>query len=710
MLTLDTDVAKISRVGTTTAKRLKKLGLETARDLLWYFPFRYDNFSQITAIKDVRAGQSVNIVGQIELIQSKRSPRKRMHITEALVRGRTGSIKVIWFNQPYIKKILKVGDVVSLAGKVDYDFAGLVMKSPVYEKIGKNQAVHTQGIVPNYHLTANLTQKQIRFLIKQVIKLADKIVDWLPAEVRKRHNFLSLSKALKKIHFPQSEEDISQARQRLAFDELFFIQLRAQLIRRQLKQAKAQPIDFKEKVIKDFVASLPFELTNAQRKAAWQIIKNMADSHPMARLLIGDVGSGKTVVAVMAALNAVWADDKKTDKQNPRQAVLMVPTEILAQQHFASISRLLNKFNIRIGLFTRTDRQINFAPTSIKTKKKTSGKISKKQMLNLISQSKVSFLIGTHALIQEQIEFKNLVLAIIDEQHRFGVAQRKQLVEKSGDRSTTPHLLSMTATPIPRSLALALFGDLDISIIDELPRGRKKIITRIVDEDKRAQAYDFIRAQIKAGRQAFVICPLIDVSDKLGVASAKQEFEKLSQTVFPEFKIAMLHGRMSAREKEKIMADFLANKIQILVSTSVVEVGVDVPNATIMMIEGAERFGLAQLHQFRGRVGRSQYQSYCLLFTESLSEKTQKRLYALTQYNDGFKLAQIDLKLRGPGDVYGTAQKGFLDLKVASIFDYQLTQIAQTEAKQLIEADPDLKKYPVLAKKIKEWEKQVHWE
>ncbi len=743
MLELNTDITKINRVGVQTAKRLKKLGVETVEDLLYYFPFRYDDFSKITPIDNLKAGESANVVGQIELIQSKRSHRKRMSIVEALVSDDTESIKVIWFNQPFIAKNLRVGDKVSLAGKVEDDYGSFIMKSPIYEKIpqthlnppspplikrgniknppfikggGGGFAVHTQGFVPNYHLTANITQKQVRFLIKQVVGLAKEVKDWLPNEIEKNLKLLNLGDAISKIHFPKNKQDIDNARRRLAFNELFLIQAQSQLIRRDTLQCVAEKIKFLKKETKKFVDSLPFKLTDAQRKAAWEILQDIESPHPMSRLLEGDVGSGKTVVALMAILNTVL---------NKKQAVLMVPTEILAKQHYDSVINFFADFDIKVGLMTRSTRQ----GTWNKEHGTKSNGLSKKKMTKAIKGGEVDVIIGTHALIQETIEFKNLSLVIIDEQHRFGVEQRKMIIEKSGphpdpllskEREKMPHLLSMTATPIPRSLALALYGDLDISVIDEMPIGRKKILTKVVPEIKRKKVYDFIREKIKEGRQVFVICPLIDMSDKLGVKSVKEEFEKLDKKVFKDLNIGMLHGRMPARgwsasggkatSKEQVMRDFLDNKIKILVSTSVVEVGVDVPNAAIMMIEGADRFGLAQLHQFRGRVGRSDHQSYCFLFTESDSPKTLKRLQALVDNNDGFALAKMDLKFRGPGEVYGTMQKGFPELKMASLFDYELMKLAKSEAEKLIKKDENLSNYLELKEKLGEWEKKVHLE
>ncbi|MEK7203124.1 MAG: ATP-dependent DNA helicase RecG [Patescibacteria group bacterium] len=699
MLTLDTDIIKINRVGKIMASRLKKLGVETARDLLFYFPFRYDDFTKLTPINKLQADVSANVIGQIELIQNKRSWKKKMYITEALINDGANKLKVIWFNQPFIANNLHSGDKVSLAGKVEYEYNCLLMVSPMYEKIDRGQAIHTQGLVPNYYLTANITQKQIRFLIKQIINLTEQLVDWLPAEIKSEFKMLNLQQAIAQIHFPKNNSDIILSRQRLAFDELFLIQLQSQITKVELDKSLATPINFYEKETKDFVDNLPFKLTNAQRLSAWDIIKDIGKSKPMARLLEGEVGSGKTLVACIAMLNVALAG---------KQAVLMAPTEILASQHYNTLCQLFSRFNLKIGLITRSQKQIfNFPPKKTNDFPQIFNK-NKIKNQDIINNSNI--IIGTHALIQEKIKFKNLAMAIIDEQHRFGVEQRAALLSrtKTSQNKLMPHLLSMTATPIPRSLAMALYGDLDLSIINELPKNRKKIITQVVPEAKRLKVYEFIKEQINQGRQAFVICPLIDLSDKLGVKSVEEEYLKLDKTIFPDIAIGRLHGRLKFAEKEKIMRDFLDNKIKILVSTSVVEVGVDAPNAAIIMIEGADHFGLAQIHQFRGRVGRSNWQSYCFLFTDSQVNKTLERLAALVKHANGFDLAKIDLKLRGPGEVYGTIQKGFPELKIASLFDYILMKQARDQAIKLINQDPTLSIWPKLKEKLHETGKIVH--
>jgi len=688
MYSLETPIELLTRVGKTTASRLKKLDIYNVLDLLYYFPFRYDDFSQIVNIRELQPNQIVTIKGKIVLINNRRSHRKRLVITEALVEDETGSIKVIWFNQPWLAKNLKAGDEVFLSGKAEFDNLGLQFISPAYEKITERESINTAKIVPVYSLTNNLTQKQLRFLINLILNSATLIKEWLPAEILAKHKLLAHNFALKEIHFPKNFKSLEQARYRLKFDELFLIALQNQLLKKYLAQNFASQQKFKAKEIKEFVSSLPYQLTNDQKKASWQILQDLELAKPMNRLLEGDVGSGKTVVAALAILNTVL---------NNCQVVLMAPTEILAKQHYNTLNKFLKKFRLKIALLTHSEKILN-----------TGKNLNKKEVLAQIKKGDVNLIIGTHALIQADVEYKKLGLIIVDEQHRFGVEQRKKLKDKNKNKKL-PHFLSMTATPIPRSLALILYGDLDLSIIKEMPSGRKKIITKLVPEQNRANAYQFISQEIKSGRQVFVICPLIDPSDKLGVKSVTEEFKKLDKEVFPDLKIGLLHGKLKAAEKEEIMNEFKANKIKILVSTSVIEVGIDIPNATIMMIEGADRFGLAQLHQFRGRVGRGEHQSYCFLFTENGSPKTQERLSALVKSNDGFALAEYDLKFRGPGEVYGTRQSGLPDLQMASLNDLELINLTKEVAQEFL-AKYNLDDFPLIKAKLEQGKMINHLE
>lgn len=676
MINLNTKVIQLNRVGRSLAGKLNKLGIETARDLIFYFPFRYDDFSQIKRINELRAGQVATVKGRLDLIANRRSYRRRKILTEGVVSDETGSIKVIWFNQPWIAKNLKPGEIVYLSGRLAGDLFDVYFNSPNYEKESSFK-INTGRLVPVYSLTEGLSQKQLRFLIKSILPLADSALDLLPAAVRQREKLISLPAALRAIHFPADQASLKRARERLAFDELFLLQLWVEWTRQELADQPARPIKFYSADTKKFIASLDFKLTLDQRRAAWEILKDLQKNKPMNRLLDGDVGSGKTLVAVIAIYNAAL---------NGNQSALMVPTEILAHQHFKTINHWLAPLGVRVGLITRSQRQAG------------AEKLTKKEFQNQLAAGKIAVVVGTHALIQKDLLFDDLVLVVVDEQHRFGVKQRQALKQKG---KFLPHFLSLSATPIPRTLALTLYGDLDLSIIKQLPASRKKIITKVVAPEKRGLAYDFIARQIKAGRQAFVVCPLIDPSDRLGVRSVTTEFEKLDKEIFTDLNIGLLHGRLKTSDREKIMADFLDNKIKILVATSVIEVGVDIPNATVMMIEGAERFGLAQLHQFRGRVGRSCFQSYCFLFSESRDPELFERLRLMAECDDGFSLANQDLAQRGAGTVYGYEQSGFFThLKIADLTDLILLKKAKVAARSLLVEDHRLNQHLALKEEI----------
>ncbi len=713
-MNLQTPISELTRVGKTTAKRLSYLGVKNARDLLYYFPFRYEDYSRVVKISDLKEGEMVTVKGQIELIANKRSFRRRTNVTEALVSDQSGSLRVVWFGQPFIVNILKPGDEVLLSGKVKSDILGAQLVSPTYEKFDtRHSATHTARLVPIYPVTAGLTQKQIRFLVSQVIELSKVIPEWLPEKILEDENLIPLSAALHSLHFPVDQTDLKQSAGRLKFDELFLLQLKAELSRINKSRLVAPALEFKEMEIKAFVKKLPFALTNTQRISAWEILQDLSRPSPMNRLLSGDVGSGKTVVAAMAMYNAAL---------NNHQAALMAPTEILARQHFDSLCRLLTGSGVSVGLFTRSQKMANTQEGQII--------LTKKSILEKIDSGHLDIIIGTHALLTEKVNFsakggsasggKNLGLVIVDEQHRFGVEQRK-VIKTKGE---AVHFLSMTATPIPRSLALMLYGDLEVSVINELPAGRKKILTRLVEPAKRDKAYAFIHEQVKNGRQVFVVCPLIEekkkengedefvpinypFSSSVEKKSVMTEYQKLSDNIFPDLRISYLHGKMPSADKSKVMSDFKAGVFDILVSTSVVEVGVDIPNASVMMIEGADRFGLAQLHQFRGRVGRSVHQSYCFLFTDSFSSRVKERLSFFEKASDGFKLAEKDLELRGPGEVYGTAQSGLANLRLAKMTDFEIIKKAREAAREIA---PNLEKFSTIVKKVKEWETAVHLE
>jgi len=702
-MNLSTPIENIPRIGPQYQKKLKKLGIKTVRDLLFHFPHRYEDFSNLIPISEVKLGEIVSLQGKISEIGNTRTWKKRMILTQAIVEDKSGAIKVIWFNQPYLINVLKEGDFVCLAGKIALWEDGIYLSSPAYEKISNfkfqiSNLTHTGRLVPVYPETEGLSSRWLRIIIRSLlVQLKNKIRDPLPEKIRIRHQLLPIEKALWQIHFPDSIKLAKKARERFSFEELFTIQILILRERLKLAKEKAVKIPLKLDLIRDFVKKLPFKLTNAQKKASWQILKDLEKERPMNRLLEGDVGSGKTVVATLAALNVA---------KSGYQVAFMAPTEILAKQHFKTFSELLKDFNLKIGLLTAEGAKLLFSTSFPKSQA-----ISRKKFLQKLARGKIDLLIGTQALIQESVKFGNLALVILDEQHRFGVEQRAKLCQQ---KDYIPHLLSMTATPIPRTLSLTIYGDLDLSLLDELPKGRKKIVTKVIPPEKRREAYDFIRKEVKDGRQVFVICPRIEKGEKsltwAEAKAVKEEYEKLSKIIFPDLRIGMLHGRMKPEEKEKIMREFKNKKIDLLVSTSVVEVGIDIPNATVMMIEGAERFGLAQLHQFRGRVGRGEHQSFCFLFTDSPAKKTQARLKALLASENGFELAEKDLEIRGPGEIFGSKQWGIPDLAMDSLKDIFLVEKTKMTAKEILEEDPELKKYSLLREKLIQFRQRIHLE
>lgn len=689
-----TPLSRISFIEKNYLKYLEKLDVETVRDFLYFFPVRYDDFSKTAKISDLKANEIATIQGKIKSIENIRTWKRRFAVTEAYAEDESGTVRIVWFNQPFIVKNIKEGASYRFSGKLNSDSHGTYLSNPSYETAGR-APTNTGRLVPVYAETRGVTSRWMRWKISQLLKnyLRD-IPEIVPNAILKRQKLVGAQEAIRELHFPSSFEKVKEARKKIAFEEMFLIQLNSIRIRQSWEQSKSVTIKFDEKLIKKFVDTLPFKLTDAQRKSSFQILKDLEKKYPMNRLLEGDVGSGKTVVAAIAALETMMAG---------YQTAILAPTEVLARQHFETFGKALKGFSQKIGLLTNSESRTFW-------KKNT-----KKNFLGKIKRGDIRILIGTHALIQKSVEFKNLALVIIDEQHRFGVNQRAYLQKQAGNikdglKNTTPHLLSMTATPIPRTLALAFFGNLDISLLDEMPKGRKKIITEIVTPDGREKIYDFINKEIKAGRQAFFIFPLIEESEKIAGKAATEEYKNLSENIFPDLKIGLLHGRMKLKEKEGVMAEFKAKKLDILVSTSVIEVGVDVPNTTIMVIEGSERFGLAQLHQFRGRVGRSEHQSYCFLFTDSSSENTSQRLKVLTDSEDGFKLAEYDLEIRGPGQFLGTQQSGRADSAMQYLGDIKLIQQARIEAQSLFEFDPKLEKFPILKQTLDKMDQEIHLE
>lgn len=697
MLKLSTPITQIPRIQKRYQSKLAKLGIKRLEDLLFHIPARYDDFSRFKKIQDVEIGETVSIQGRVHDIENIRTWKKRMTLTEAIIEDDTGSIKVIWFNQSFLIRNIKKGDMISLSGKVTFSHDSLFLSSPSYEviRMGSSSPTHTAGLVAVYPETAGITSRYLRYLIKALLPKTE-VKDFLPETIKKEQRLVDLGKALLGVHSPKTLREAKDARHRLEFNELFLLQLFMLRERQKIKKEKSSKIPTNLERVKAFTASLPFTLTNDQKIAAWEILKDTEKETPMNRLLEGDVGSGKTVVAALAAGNAAHGGF---------QTAFMAPTEILAEQHFHEFTKLLSPFGITCALLTGNAGKIwdsDFEKLDM----------PRKDILAMLDQGEVHVITGTHALIEQRLSFKRLGLVVIDEQHRFGVEQRAKLTRQQEGKSkgTLPHFLSMSATPIPRTLALTIYGDLDISIIKEMPKERQKIITKIIPPALRKETYEFIRREIASGRQVFVICPLIEESEILEAKAATKEYERLSQEVFPHLKLGLLHGKIKPKEKERVMQDFKKGNVDILVSTSVVEVGIDIPNATVMLIEGAERFGLAQLHQFRGRVGRGKHQSTCFLFTDSSAQKTALRLKALVKAENGFELAEKDLAIRGPGDFTGVRQSGLPDISMTSLSNIALVKATKKEASLLLENDSGLNTHPALKEKLEEFERMIHLE
>ncbi|HUX36144.1 MAG TPA: ATP-dependent DNA helicase RecG [Candidatus Paceibacterota bacterium] len=712
-INLQVPLSEIKGIPPRFAKSLGKLKVFTIKDLLWHFPSRYEDFSEVVSIANLEPGQQVTVQGIVEDIKMRRSFRRRLVVTEALIRDDSGTIKAVWFNQPYLVNTLRPGRSANFSGKVSVGDNEIYLSHPAYELSSgmKSEMNHTGRLVPVYPETRGLTSRGIRFLVQPILKSIGDIPEWIPEETLESEGLPEINDALREIHFPESEDAALAAKKRFSFEDLFLLQVMNIGHKLKLAKEKAPPIEVEVNDLKKITDALPFKLTPSQKKSLWEIVQDIGKATPMNRLLQGDVGSGKTVVAAVAALFAA---------NNGLQSAFMAPTEILARQHFQTLKKIFAGLPLKkqpeIGLLVSKEAKI-FYENDLESS------ISKEELKKKIELGTLKVIVGTHALIQKDFVFKDLGLVIVDEQHRFGVRQRAELVH---GRKILPHLLSMSATPIPRTLMLTIFGDLDISIITELPVGRKPILTKIVAPANRGKAYQFIREQIKKGRQAFVICPRIDpaeeketegaprsVYQKLAlweVKSVKEEYEKLSKEIFPDLRVGMLHGQLKSKEKAKTMDDFKNKKIDILVSTSVIEVGVDIPNATIMMIEGADRFGLAQLYQFRGRVGRGEHQSFCFLFTDSDSKTVGDRLKAIIEAKNGFELAEKDLKLRGPGEFIGQKQTGLPDNAMSALQNFELIKSSREAAVKILEKDKDLKNHPLLAEKLAEFEKNIHLE
>lgn len=693
-MALNQPIESFRYIGPAYLKKLQRLKIKTLKDLFFHFPHRYNDFSNLKNISDVKIGEEVTIEGKIKEIDTRKSFRKRLFITDALIQDKTGTLKVIWFNQPYLEDTLKPGTIASLAGKIKSAPDGMLLSSPIYEKMKENDELkHTRGLVPVYPETEGLSSRWLRFIIYPLLKKnINEFKEFLPGEILEEKKIPEIKKAIFDIHFPKTKKAADNAKKRFSFEELFLIQLIFQRQKRKLSHKKAPILRPKKEYIEEFKKRLSFEFTSDQKKVLREILNDLQKHSPMSRLLEGEVGSGKTIVAALSCFVAI---------KNNHQATIMAPTEILAEQHFKEISKILGKINIKIAILT-----------SEKCSILQENKIKEIKPIELIQKNKngeIDMLIGTHSLIQKRVKFKNLGLVVVDEQHRFGVEQRAKLLT-NGEQKTVPHFLSMTATPIPRTLALAFYSDLSISQIKELPRGRKKIITKIIPPLKKKEVYKFLEKEVKEGKRAFVICPLIEESEKLEITAAKKEFERLKEKIFPKLKLGLLHGKMKAKEKEKAMKEFKNGKTEVLVATPVVEVGIDVPKATVMIIEGADRFGLSQLYQFRGRVGRGKDQSYCYLFTDSAAKTTKQRLKAIENAKDAFELSEKDLKIRGPGDFIGKRQSGIPDLTMASLTNLSLIKDARKETEKILSKDSQLRNYPLLKEKLLEFKKEVFFE
>jgi ATP-dependent DNA helicase RecG len=717
---LSSPLSPIFRIDDTQKKALAKLGLHTLRDLLFYFPARYASAGEAKQIADLVAGETATIFGKVIKAGARKAWKSKMPMGEATIEDASGKMKVMWFNQAYMGKIIRIGEMVKLSGKVNANASGVYMANPELggasempiEKdslFADGDTEKTEEIAAIYPETRGISSSWLSHKIRKILAsdAMKEIDEYIPEEIIKRYNLPALATALVWIHAPQKNTDAISARKRFAFEEVFFIQLLRQRERAAFKKNNAFQIEINKNEIDAFTSRFPFTPTAAQTKATQDILDDLAKDEPMSRLLEGDVGSGKTMVAAIAA-HAVVSNHPKDNRFANLQVAYMAPTEILATQHFESFIAYFKHLNLSVGLITGSGAK----KFPSKTNPNTWTDISKSQLLKWLKNGEVPILFGTHTLIQKSVVFKNLALAIIDEQHRFGTNQRAKLAKKEG---FAPHFLSMTATPIPRTLALTIYGDLDLTLIDEMPAGRKHIITEIVKPDMRADAYAKIQKEIDAGRQAYIICPRIEEPDPkkqsaIIATSVVAEARRLKKEVFPSETIGILHSKMSPKEKDKVMDDFKNGAITILVATSVVEVGVNVPNATVIVIEGAERFGLAQLHQLRGRVGRSNHQAYCYIFSNTKTEKSLERLQALVKAKNGFELSELDLAQRGAGDLSGAKQWGITDIGMEAIKNLKLVEAARKEATAIIADDPELKKHPQLDAMLSSRKTAVHFE
>ncbi len=695
MFTFDAFLSTIPTIKKQTLGKLERLGIFTVHDMLFHFPYRYEDYSEIRLIDSLSLDEKCTLEGKIIHIEAGRTWKKKMFLTEATLEDASGQVRLIWFNQRFVAQSLKQGMIIRASGKVTRDNRGFTLTNPAFENASRD-ATHTGRLVPIYPETAGLTSRFFRWQLTGIFQKLTEFPDPVSEETLTRLHLPSLKQALYYIHFPKNEQFSLLARKRFAFDEMFFIQLKALQIKALFETSKGSPIPYDETTLGKFIASFPFVLTDAQKKAYSEILIDLGKTRPMNRLLNGDVGSGKTIVAAIGAF---------VTAEQGFQTVILAPTEVLARQHFKNLSRIFGKTDHGLALFTGSYRILG------------GNTVTRPTLIKAISAGIPKIIIGTHALLQNDVTFDTLALIVVDEQHRFGVSQRARLQELSfgsldGSEEKVPHFLSMTATPIPRTLTLAFFGNLDLSLLDELPKDRKPIITKIARTSlDREKVYAFVQSEITKGRQVFIIFPLVEESLALkDIKAAVAQHKHLAETVFPHLSIGLVHGKLKAKEKEAIMQDFHEKKYDILVATAVVEVGIDVPNASIILIEEAERFGLAQLHQFRGRVGRAEHQSYCFLFPHEQANSVNERLRILEKTLSGFEIAEADLSIRGPGAFFGTRQSGMPDVTMESLTNIKLIQIAREEAKNILAKDTDLSSHPLLKDALKKFEEKIHLE
>lgn len=672
-MNLHSPLERVKGVGAKTADEFAAAGINTIQDLIEFLPRAHEDYSDIVPIADIQPGK-VTIKARCEKIAT-RPVRRGLRITTATLADESGKLQAVWFNQPYrTTQLAKSDEEFFFSGEYEFNYNRYQLTNPSSEKVS-DMPIQTDRLLPVYRSLRGLKSTLVRKILAELRPLITMLPETMPNDIIRDEKLMSRADALLGMHFPSSVGDTKAARERLAFEELFQLLLASRMNREENAKLTGWHIPFEQKVVADFVKQLPFELTGAQRRAAWEIIQDFERKTPMNRLLQGDVGSGKTVVAGLAARQAA---------HHGYQTALMAPTEILAAQHADTLAQLLEPFGVNVALLTGSVKGA-----------------ARKAIYEHIANGAVAVVVGTHALIQEKVAFHKLGFVAIDEQHRFGVAQRQALLDKS---EHLPHLLAMTATPIPRSLALTVYGELDVSVLNELPKGRKPIKTSIHSPNSRAQLYEKVDKEIAAGRQVYVICSLIDDNPDNDIKSVQAEYVRLQNSVFKHRRIGLLHGKLKPEEKADVMTRFASGEVDILVSTTVVEVGVDVPNATVMIIEDADRFGLSQLHQLRGRVGRSEYQSYCYLVTSS-SAKPSRRLREVEKSNDGFYLAEVDLQLRGPGEIYGRSQHGALNLQIATLADTQLIARAQKAADRFVSSHQDLLQYKQLATQVQYYQR-----